>query len=286
MPVPVRKPQPAKQRKAFSLRQTVLCFGLVATVACGVGLTLKLIVRAADEHPMVVVAAAATVVAATAGLWSTRRRRTGRRFASAAVGAAYQVIETHTVEEERNHAVTRVKAETPDEAFASDEFAAMDPVSFEQAVAALCERDGCQDVHVVGGAGDLGADVVATTPDGRRVVIQCKRYGPLNKVGSQDVQRFGGTCFAVHEAHVAAVVTTGEFTQPAADYAEQCGIRCINHRDLVAWTDGTGPTPWEAESAGSLLGRAAINLANTAGTVGSKIRTSNDVVTGLRASGR
>jgi restriction system protein len=61
------------------------------------------------------------------------------------------------------------------------------------------------------------------------------------------VQRFGGTCFAVHEASVAAVVTTGEFTQPAAEYAEQCGIRCFDHQSLVAWTDGSGPAPWEAE---------------------------------------
>ncbi|MFI2213923.1 restriction endonuclease [Streptomyces sp. NPDC020141] len=56
------------------------------------------------------------------------------------------------------------------------DFAAMDPVVFEEAVAALCERDGCRDVEVNGGAGDLGADVTAIAPSGLRVVIQCKRY--------------------------------------------------------------------------------------------------------------
>ncbi|MFJ9037460.1 restriction endonuclease [Streptomyces sp. NPDC102406] len=115
---------------------------------------------------------------------------------------------------------------------------------FEEAVAYLCQRDGCRDARVVGGAGDLGADVIATAPDGRRIVIQCKRYGPTTKVGSPDLQRFGGTCFTVHGAHVAAVVTTNVFTAPAANYAVQHGIRLFNEQALAAWATRTGPAPW------------------------------------------
>ncbi|WP_394428525.1 restriction endonuclease [Streptomyces sp. SGAir0957] len=124
------------------------------------------------------------------------------------------------------------------------DFSALDPYEFETAVAALCERDGCTDVQVVGGAGDLGADVLATAPDGRRVVVQCKQYGPTNKVGSQDLQRFGGTCWSVHGAQLAVVVTTSEFTAPAIEYAEGCCIRCVDGEELQAWADGSGPTPW------------------------------------------
>ncbi|TRV80852.1 restriction endonuclease [Streptomyces sp. 130] len=124
------------------------------------------------------------------------------------------------------------------------DFAALDPDGFEAAVAALCERDGCQDVEVVGGAGDLGADVLATAPDGRRVVVQCKQYGPEHKVGSQDLQRFGGTCWTVHGAQLAAVVTTSEFTAPALEYAEACGIRCVDGTALTAWAEGSGAAPW------------------------------------------
>ncbi|MEU8588417.1 restriction endonuclease [Streptomyces sp. NPDC048664] len=127
------------------------------------------------------------------------------------------------------------------------DYSALDPDGFERAIADLCARDDCREVEVVGGAGDLGADVTALTADGRRVVIQCKQYGETNKVGSQDMQRFGGTCFAVHEADVAAVVTTSDFTEPALAYAEQCGILCVNGEELAAWTDGTGPGPWERE---------------------------------------
>ncbi|MGC4948740.1 restriction endonuclease [Streptomyces sp. DT224] len=124
------------------------------------------------------------------------------------------------------------------------DFTALDPDGFEAAVAALCERDGCQDVEVVGGAGDLGADVLATAPDGRRVVVQCKQYGPEHKVGSQDLQRFGGTCWTVHGAQLAAVVTTSEFTAPALEYAETCGIRCVDGTALAAWAEGSGAAPW------------------------------------------
>ncbi|MBJ6637284.1 restriction endonuclease [Streptomyces sp. DHE7-1] len=123
--------------------------------------------------------------------------------------------------------------------------AELDPDAFEQAIADLCVRDHCREVEVVGGAGDLGADVIGVTPDGRRVVIQCKRYCDSNKVGSQDMQRFGGTCYTVHEADVAVVVTTSDFTAPALEYAQQCGILCVNGEELSAWTDGTGPCPWD-----------------------------------------
>ncbi|GGX09621.1 restriction endonuclease [Streptomyces chryseus] len=255
MTTSVRRPGRIRRRAAFSLRQTILCFGLVAIVLCGAGLTLRLAIRTADSRPLFAVVIAVVLAGAVAALRNVRGRRRAARVTDAVVEATYEIAGSAPVQEERQGdpaaaVITEAGTadmEVPVETFAATDYAAMDPVEFEQAVAALCERDGCRDVRVVGGAGDLGADVVGTTPDGRRVVIQCKRYGPMNKVGSQDVQRFGGTCFAVHEAHVAAVVTTGEFTQPAAEYAEQCGILCVDHAGLVAWTDGTGFAPWEAE---------------------------------------
>ncbi|MFI6038572.1 restriction endonuclease [Streptomyces sp. NPDC051315] len=128
-------------------------------------------------------------------------------------------------------------------------FEALEPAAFEEAIADLCVRDGCTDVEVVGGAGDLGADVLAVAPDGRRVVIQCKRYADGHKVGSQDMQRFGGTCFTVHAADVAVVVTTSDFTAPAAEYAEQCAIVCVDAERLGEWQSGTGPRPWDLRAA-------------------------------------
>lgn len=121
---------------------------------------------------------------------------------------------------------------------------AMNDREFEEAIAYLCQRDGCTQAQRVGGAGDLGADVIAVAPDGRRIVIQCKRYSRTNKVGSQDAQRFGGTCYTEHRAQVAVLVTTSTFTRPAAEYAARHSIRCFDERALAAWASRTGPAPW------------------------------------------
>ncbi|MFF8289609.1 restriction endonuclease [Streptomyces sp. NPDC016309] len=224
MAIPVRRPGTARptrrgvRRPGFSLRDTVLGFGLVAILLFGGGAMARAAVGDAADVP----AAALAVVGTFAVAWSLVRAARRR-------GAPV---------------VALVEPDVPVEPAVYVDYSALDADAFEQAVADLCVRDGCLDVEVVGGAGDLGADVVATAPDGRRVVVQCKAYGPDHKVGSQDVQRFGGTCFAVHDAHVAVVVTTSEFTEPAAEYAAQCGILCVDRQGLDAWTDGTGPAPW------------------------------------------
>ena len=120
----------------------------------------------------------------------------------------------------------------------------MSPTEFEQALAFLCQRDGCRDVRVVGGAGDLAADVIATTPSGHRIVIQAKRYGPGTAVRSEDVQKVNGTYQHAHGGHVAAIVTTSRFTRPAAEYAARVGIRLFDHNALAGWVSRTGPAPW------------------------------------------
>jgi restriction system protein len=117
------------------------------------------------------------------------------------------------------------------------------PDQFEQQTAALCRRDGCTRVRVVGGAGDLAADVLATTPDGRRVLIQCKRYAAHNKVGSDHVQRVNGTYRDIHHCQVAAIVTTSSYTADAARLARRVGIRLYDAADLAAWARGGRP-PW------------------------------------------
>jgi restriction system protein len=76
-------------------------------------------------------------------------------------------------------------------------------------------------------------------------VLQAKRYATTNKVTSPQLQRFGGTCFAVHHARVAAVVTTLTFTKAAHDYARHTGIRLFDAFALATWASRTGPTPWE-----------------------------------------
>ncbi|GGY41084.1 restriction endonuclease [Streptomyces djakartensis] len=231
-----------RRRGGFDLRSTTLFFVFLAVVVSVLGFAARMVAGTVERRPAWV---AVLVVVGVASLVGLRRRwhvaRAARRAAAALDAAAREAadeLEALTIPPQRAGAEAGVRYDD------------LTPEEFEEAIGALCERDGCSAVDVVGGAGDLGADVVALTPDGRRIVIQCKHYGGSHRVGSQDLQRFGGTCFTVHEADVAVLVTTSDFTAPAAEYAESCGIVCVDRECLQAWTDGTGPRPWEAAPAG------------------------------------
>jgi restriction system protein len=244
-----------RRRRPFDLRRTAAFFGLLALVIILVGLSVRAAAGAVERRPAWALVLGVVGVAVVMALRHGRRRpsvaRMVRRTAAAldeGAGTAVDVLDTTPsagagAEPPAVDSVGDERVVVPRGVVAPD---ALSPEEFEEAVAALCERDGCSDVEVVGGAGDLGADILAVAPDGRRVVIQCKRYTGSHRVGSQDLQRFGGTCFTVHEADVAVVIATGDFTAPAAEYAEQCGIVCWDGYALRDWSAGTGPAPWEA----------------------------------------
>ncbi|MCX5345938.1 restriction endonuclease [Streptomyces atratus] len=116
---------------------------------------------------------------------------------------------------------------------------AMDDREFEEYIAQLCRRDGCTDVKWVGGAGDLGADVIGRLPDGRKVVIQCKRYAKHRTVGSRDIQTFNGTARAEHGAEVPVFVASCVFTAPARKFAARQHLTLIDVNLLGFWNSGT-----------------------------------------------
>ncbi|MGO4460309.1 restriction endonuclease [Streptomyces sp. M-16] len=210
-------------------RDALLALGLLGTAVAGVAAFLKAAPADGVRLPVTPIAALAVLLlGALLAKWSfapVRRRPGGPR---------------------RPAGYAEAPVDLPEVGGDALDHAAVDADGFEHAVAALCARDGCTPVEVVGGAGDLGADVLATTADGRRVVLQCKHYAEDNRVGSQDLQRFGGTCFAVHEADVAVIVTTSSFTAPAAEYADTCGIVRVDGEALAAWTAQEAPPPWES----------------------------------------
>ncbi|WP_329127169.1 restriction endonuclease [Streptomyces sp. NBC_01465] len=110
---------------------------------------------------------------------------------------------------------------------------------FEHYVADLCRRDGCRDVVVSGKSGDLGADAVGYLADGRKLVVQVKKYAPERSVSSQDMQKFVGTARLEYGADVALFVTTCRaFTKAALGLAVRQDIVAL-HRDLLgSWVKG------------------------------------------------
>ncbi|KUL26987.1 restriction endonuclease [Streptomyces regalis] len=109
---------------------------------------------------------------------------------------------------------------------------------FEQHVAQLCRRDGCTDVVVTGGKGDLGADVIALLPDGRRLVIQCKRQAAHRAVTTADMQRFIGAARPEHHADIALYAVTCRFTKSALALAARHGITVMPRELFAAWNAG------------------------------------------------
>jgi len=112
-------------------------------------------------------------------------------------------------------------------------FLALSPAGFEEAVAALLRRLGYRRVRVVGGAGDLCADIVCRGRAGEAVIVQCKRYAPGHHVGSAEVQRVIGMAFVHHRAARAIFVTTSDFTLAARNLARGHHIELIKGRHLV-----------------------------------------------------
>ncbi|MGW4623467.1 restriction endonuclease [Streptomyces sp. NPDC004592] len=118
---------------------------------------------------------------------------------------------------------------------------------FEDAIRDLMRRDGCRNAQRVGGGGDLGADVMATDPLGRRWVIQCKhrRDGAQGSaVGTPDLQVLNGTARQVHGADVAVIVTNGRVTAPAVAFAKQQRLHVVDRQTLGVWAAGSRPL-WE-----------------------------------------
>lgn len=116
---------------------------------------------------------------------------------------------------------------------------AMDDREFEEYIAQLCRRDGCTEVKRVGGSGDLGADVTGCLPDGRKIVIQAKRYAKHRTVGSRDIQTFNGTARAEHGADVPVFVASCVFTKPAREFAARQNLTLVDINLLGFWNNGT-----------------------------------------------
>lgn len=194
------------RRRSKAHRDARLVSGVLAVI---LALTA---VSYAKQHPGVtILAVLLLLLVATAVGWAKARRHYGRRIHQRSIAGMQR----------------------------------LSPGQFEEHIAALCRRDGCTRVEVVGGAGDLAADVLATTPDGRRILIQAKRYADGNPVRSPALQAVNGTYRQIHGAHLAAVVTTSRFTPDAAAFGQRVGLRMYDAAKLAAWTAGTGPAPWQ-----------------------------------------
>ncbi|GGX47416.1 restriction endonuclease [Streptomyces chryseus] len=122
------------------------------------------------------------------------------------------------------------------DSIALEQFDSMSPLEFEQAIASLVQRDAYCVSQRNGGARDLGADVIATAPDGRKIVFQCKHRQPGGRpLGSPVIQTLNGTARPVHKADIVVAVTNSSFTSPAHDLAREQDIHLLFGPQLRKW---------------------------------------------------
>lgn len=106
---------------------------------------------------------------------------------------------------------------------------ALSPKAFEHYVGGLFRRKGYR-VAVRGRSGDHGVDLELRSRDGRRAVVQCKRY--KDTVGEEVVRGLFGTMLHEGVQH-AFLVTTAEISDAARAWATGKPITLIDGPTLV-----------------------------------------------------
>ncbi|WP_051893284.1 restriction endonuclease [Streptomyces erythrochromogenes] len=113
----------------------------------------------------------------------------------------------------------------------------LNPAEFEAMTAALVHRDGFGTARRVGGPGDLGIDVIATTAGGRTIGFQCKKYGdPRRPVGASVLHQLAEHRLSGIDELV--VITNGSFSPPSRRFANTHWIHTIDGEALRRWWSG------------------------------------------------
>ncbi len=109
----------------------------------------------------------------------------------------------------------------------------LSPYEFEDFVGMYFAARGFKNIHSIGGAGDRGVDLIATSADGELHFIQCKRYQPTNGIGSAPIQRVDSNRRSRNADH-AWVVTTSYFTPQGISEARITGVTIVDGKALEA----------------------------------------------------
>lgn len=114
----------------------------------------------------------------------------------------------------------------------------LSPSAFEHYVAGLFRQKGYQ-VRVRGGSGDHGVDLEVRDGNGKRAIVQCKRY--QNTVGEELVRELFGTL--IHERVARAfLVTTADISASAYEWARGKPITLIDGNTLVRIAAALNPS--------------------------------------------
>lgn len=104
------------------------------------------------------------------------------------------------------------------------------PIEFEEYTAQYLRDRGYRKVKLTPTTGDYGADVLAVTPEGKKICIQCKRYN--NPVGIHAVQEINAAK-GHYKCDIAAIaVTSAGYTKQAIVLAKDLSVLLYSYNDL------------------------------------------------------
>lgn len=115
----------------------------------------------------------------------------------------------------------------------------MDGIQFEYYLEALFKEIGYRP-EVTKGSHDFGADLIMKK-NGKKIVIQAKRYGYKNNVSLDAVQQIH-TAKTYYKADEAWVVTNSMFTKSAKKLASGCGVILYDREKLVEFINQVNPS--------------------------------------------
>jgi len=110
----------------------------------------------------------------------------------------------------------------------SELYLQMDSRQFEDAIAALFCRLGYE-VKQTPYSNDRGKDAIARK-DGKKYLIECKRYGADNTIGRRDMQIFVAA-MKEENADAGFYINTGRFAKTAIEYAAKEKLICTTLND-------------------------------------------------------
>jgi len=109
----------------------------------------------------------------------------------------------------------------------------MEPIQFEHFVADIWSEQGWN-TRVTRKQQDRGIDIVATkdAPVSEKHLIQVKRYGPDNPVGSPEVQQYASLRQQEQAVDAVIIVTSGRFSEQAERVARDLNVKLVDGSDL------------------------------------------------------
>lgn len=110
-----------------------------------------------------------------------------------------------------------------------DDLYALSPFEFEEFVGRIFKTRGYR-VKLRGKSGDLGVDIELRKSNGKKAIVQCKRY--KSTVGPDVVRELYGTMIHERAAH-AFLVTTADISNAACDWAKNKPMTLLDGKRLT-----------------------------------------------------